>query len=81
MPVTAGQKLQNTFPALPCNASARIWYYPSTGKDRTPKLLPSQYWPDGFGLSGDPAIVYATSFAKGVKATAPLEPDDPYAPK
>ena len=81
MPISAGQKLQNTFPALPCHASARIWYYPSTGKDRTPRLLTSQYWPDGFGLSGDPAIVYATSFAKSVKATAPLEPDDPYAPK
>ena len=81
MPVTAGQKLQNTFPALPCNASARIWYYPSTGKDRMPRLLTSQYWPDEFGLRGDPAIVYATSFVKSVKATAPLEPDDPYAPK
>ena len=81
MPVTAGQKLQNTFPALACHASARIWYYPSTGRDRTPRLLTSQYWPNGFGLSGDPAIVYATSFAKGVKATAPLEPGDPYAPK
>jgi hypothetical protein len=81
MPVTAGQRLQNTFPALPCHASARIWYYPATGKDRTPKLLTSQYWPDGFGLGGDAAIVYSTSFAKGVKATAPLEPDDPYAPK
>jgi hypothetical protein len=80
LPISAGQRLQNTFPALPCNASARIWYYPSTGKDRTPRLLNSQYWPDGFGLNGNPAIVYSTSFAKGVKATAPLEPDDPYAP-
>jgi hypothetical protein len=80
MPVSAGQRLQNTFPALPCNFTARVWYYPSTGKDRTPRLLNSQYWPDGYGLSGDPAIVYATSFARSVKATAPLEPDDPYAP-
>jgi hypothetical protein len=80
MPVSAGQRLQNTFPALPCNASARIWYYPSTGKDRAPRLLTSQYWQGGFGLRGDPAIVYSTSFAKGAKATAPLEPDDPYAP-
>ncbi len=80
LPISAGQRLQNTFPALPCNATARIWYYPATGKDRTPRLLNSQYWPDGYGLSGDPAIVYATSFARSVKATAPLEPDDPYAP-
>jgi hypothetical protein len=80
MPISAGQRLQNTFPALPCNASARIWYYPSTGKDRTPRLLTSQYWPNGFGLSGNPAIVYSTSFAKSIKATAPLEPDDPFAP-
>jgi hypothetical protein len=81
LPVSAGQRLQNTFPALPCNASARIWYYPSTGKDRVPRLLYSQYSPDGYGLGGNPAIVYSTSFAKGVKATAPLESDDPYAPK
>jgi|GEM_PF-2894142 hypothetical protein len=81
LPISAGQRLQNTFPALPCNASARIWYYPSTGKDRTPRLLNSQYWPDGYGLHGDPAIVYSTSFAQSVKATAPLESDDPYAPK
>ena len=80
MPVTAGQRLQNTFPALPCSVSARIWYYPSTGKDRTPRLLTSQYWPNGFGLGGDPAITYNTAFARSIKATAPLEPDDPYAP-
>jgi hypothetical protein len=81
LPISAGQRLQNTFPALPCNFTARVWYYPATGKDRTPRLLNSQYWPNGYGLNGDPAIVYATSFAKSVKATAPLEPDDPYAPK
>jgi hypothetical protein len=81
LPISAGQRLQTIFPALPCHASARIWYYPSTGKDRTPRLLTSQYWPAEFGLSGDPAIVYVTSFAKSMKATAPLEPDDPYAPK
>ena len=81
MPVTAGQRLQNSFPALPCNASARVWYYPSTGKDRTPRLLTTQYWPNGFGLGGDPAITYNTSFAKSIKATASLESDDPYAPK
>ena len=68
--------------ALPCNWTVRAWYYPATGKDRTPKLLPAQYWPNEFAAtSQDGANPYATSFAKGLKATAPLESGDPYAPK
>jgi hypothetical protein len=82
VPVHAGQALHYSVVALPCNWTVRAWYYPATGKDRTPRLLTAQYWPDEFGAtSEDGAIPYATSFAKGLKATAPLEPGDPYAPK
>jgi hypothetical protein len=82
IPVSAGQRLHNTVVGVPCNATARVWYYPATGKDRTPRLLPSQYWPVDYGVSEqDGAIPYAASFARGVPATKPLEADDPYAPK
>ena len=82
MPVKAGQRLSYTVVALPCNWTVRVWYYPATGKDRTPKMLPAQYWPDEFGATReDGANPYTTSFAKGVRATVALEADDPYAPK
>ena len=82
MPVKAGQSLHYSVVALPCNWTVRAWYYPATGKDRTPKLLTAQYWPNEFAATGeDGANPYTTSFAKGLKPTAPLEPGDPYAPK
>ncbi|HTP11183.1 MAG TPA: hypothetical protein VMP08_23170 [Anaerolineae bacterium] len=82
MSVKAGQIVHYAVVAVPCNWTVRAWYYPATGKDRTPKLLPAQYWPDEFAAtSQDGANPYTTSFAKGIKATAPLEADDPYAPK
>ncbi len=82
MPVNAGTRVQFTVVGVPCGASARVWYYPATGKDRTPKMLPAQYWPNEYAATVlDGANPYATSFARGVAATMPLESDDPYAPK
>jgi hypothetical protein len=82
MPVNAGQALKTTIAGVPCGATVRAWYYPATGSNRTPKMLPSQYWPDDFAAStSDGALPYATSFARGLAATRPLESDDPYAPK
>ena len=82
MPVKAGQRAFFTVVGLPCNWSVRAWYYPATGRDRTPKLLTAQYWPNEFAATTqDGANPYTTSFAKGLKATVPLEADDPYAPK
>lgn len=82
LPVNAGRALRATFVGLPCGVTARVWYYPATGKDRTPRLLPAQYWPTDFGVdSATGAVVYVTSFARGLPATRPLESDDPYAPK
>jgi hypothetical protein len=81
-PVKAGQRAFYTVVGLPCNWTVRAWYYPASGKDRTPKMLPAQYWPNDFAATTDDgANPYAASFAKGLKATAPLEPGDPYAPK
>ena len=80
--VNAGAVLRATFIGLPCGVTARVWYYPATGKDRTPRLLPAQYWPADFGVdSATGEVVYVTSFARGLPATRPLESDDPYAPK
>jgi len=82
VPVKAGQALRYSVVALPCNWTVRAWYYPATGKDRTPRLLTSQFWPYEFAATtADGANPYATNFAKSVKATAPLEYGDPYAPK
>ncbi len=82
MPIQAGQRAFYSVVGLPCNWTIRAWYYPATGKDRTPRMLPAQYWPSEFGAtSDDGAIPYTAIFAKGIKATAPLEPGDPYAPK
>ncbi len=82
MPIKAGQRAFFSVVALRYNWTVRAWYYPATGKDRTPRMLPAQYWPDEYGAtSEDGAIPYAASFARGIKATAPLEPGDPYAPK
>ena len=82
IPVKAGQRVFFTVVGLSCNWSARAWYYPATGKDRTPKMLPAQYWPTEFGVTVlDGSNPYTTSFAKGLKATTALESNDPYAPK
>ena len=82
IPVNAGQIARITTVAVSCDATVRAWYYPASGKDRTPKMLPAQYWPGEFAATtADGSIPYATSFAKGLPATRPLESDDPYAPK
>jgi hypothetical protein len=82
MSVGAGQAVQMTFADVSCNAWARVWFYPATGKDRTPRLLPSQYWPSEYGTAAAGASApYVTSFAKGLPATKPLESDDPLAPQ
>lgn len=81
VPVNAGQRAFFSVVGVPCNWTVRAWYYPATGKDRTPKMLPAQYWPSEFGVTPGSVIPYSTSFAKGLKATAPLEADDPYAPR
>ena len=78
---SAGQPLQATFVGLPCKWAARVWYYPRTG-DKTPRLLPAQYWPNEFQVNAlDISNPYTTAFARGLKATQPVEVDDPYASK
>jgi hypothetical protein len=80
--VKKGQAVQATFANVACNAWVRAWFYPSTGADRMPRMLPSQHWPGEFGTAAAGATApYATSFAKGLPATRPLESDDPYAPR
>jgi hypothetical protein len=80
--VSAGQTVQMTVADVSCDAWARVWFYPATGRDRTPRMLPSQYWPGEYGTAAAGASApYATSFAKGLPATKPLESDDPYAPR
>jgi hypothetical protein len=80
--VSAGRAVQATFADVPCGAWVRVWFYPATGQNRTPSMLPSQYWPNEFGTTvGGASTPYATSFASGLPATKPLESDDPYAPK
>ena len=82
MSVKAGQSLLYSTVGIPCGWTVRVWYYPSAGKDRTPKMLPAQYWPAEFAATTDDgANPYATSFVRGLKATAPLEANDRYAPK
>ncbi|HZY45776.1 MAG TPA: hypothetical protein VFF70_13635 [Anaerolineae bacterium] len=82
IPVNANQFVKTTIVGVPCDWTVRAWYYPSTGSNRTPKLLPSQYWPGDFAAStSDGALPYAAAFANGLVATKPLESDDPYAPK
>lgn len=82
MSVSAGQTVQMTIADVSCGAQVRAWFYPATGANRTPRMLPSQYWPDEFGTNtAGGASLYATSFAHGLPATKPLESDDPYAPK
>ncbi len=78
--VTAGQAVQVTFADVACNAWVRVWFYPSSGADRTPRMLPSQQWPGEYGTPDvGSSAPYATSFAAGLRATKPLESDDPYA--
>ena len=81
-PIMAGQKARIVFVGVPCDWTVRAWYYPNSGKDKTPKLLPSQYSPNEFQateLNG--TNPYSTSFAKAIAATAPLEEDDPFVVK
>src|SRR5512143_2192896 len=49
--IKAGQSAHYAVVALPCNWTVRAWYYPTTGKDRTPKMLPAQYWPNEFAAT------------------------------
>lgn len=82
VPVVAGQALNAMIVGAPCDSTMRVWYYPATGKDRTPKMLPSQYWPAEYGTAlSDGSASYTTSFKRGLPATKPLETGDPYAPK
>jgi hypothetical protein len=81
LPVSAGQKARLVFVGLPCNWPVRVWYYPKTG-DKTPRLLPAQYWPNEFQANDlDGTNPYTTAFARGLKATSPVEPDDPFVVK
>ncbi len=83
IPVYGGQAVQATVTDVACNSWVRVWFYPATGQDRTPRLLPSQYWPNEYGtpVAGGDAASYATAFARGLPATMPLESDDPYTPR
>jgi hypothetical protein len=47
--VKAGQAVQTTFADVACNARVRVWFYPASGANRTPRMLPSQQWPGEFG--------------------------------
>ncbi len=81
-PVNAGQRVLATLGDVQCNGWIRAWFYPATGANRTPRMLPSQLWPSEFGIGiANTSVSYATSFAQGLPATKPLESDDPYAPK
>lgn len=81
MPVSAGQKARVAFVGVPCDWPVRVWYYPKSG-DKTPKMLPAQYWPNDFQANElDGTNPYTTSFAKGLKPTDPLEKDDPFVVK
>ncbi len=81
VPVSAGQKVRAVFVGLPCGWAVRAWYYPKSG-DKTPKMLPSQYWPNEFAANSlDGTNPYTTAFVKGLKATHPPEPDDPFITK
>ena len=77
--VTAGSAVKLTFPGVSCDWTVRAWYYPKTGADLTPKMLPSQYWPGEYQATTLGASnPYVTSFAAGLPATKPLEEDDPF---
>jgi len=81
MPVSAGRTARVVFVGVPCDWPVRAWYYPKTG-DKTPKMLPAQYWPNDFQANAlDGTNPYVTSFANGLKPTHPLEEDDPYVVK
>ena len=80
-PLSVGQSARVVFVGVPCGWSVRAWYYPKTG-DKTPKMLPAQYWPNEFQANElDGTNPYTTAFAKGLKPTHPLEPDDPFVVK
>jgi len=79
MPVQAGQRLRVTFVGLPCDVNVRAWYYPNSGADPTPLMLPAQHWPHEYQVNeADGTHPYVTTFAAGLPATEPLEVDDPF---
>jgi hypothetical protein len=81
VPVRAGQRVRATFIGLSCEWSVRAWYYPKTG-DKTPKMLPAQYWPYEYQANDlDGTNPYVTSFASGLPPTHPLEEDDLFVAK
>jgi hypothetical protein len=76
LPVRAGRRARVVFNGLSCGWTARAWYYPKSG-DTTPRMLPAQYWPDEYAATvADGTNPYATSFARGLPATHPVEADD-----
>jgi hypothetical protein len=78
VPVNAGRQVRTTFVGLPCGWTVRAWYYPKAG-DKTPKMLPSQYWPNEYqAYMLDGTNPYTTSFANALPPTHPLEEDDPF---
>lgn len=81
LPVAAGQKVRAVFVGVTCNWPVRAWYYPRSG-DKTPLMLPAQYWPNEFQANLlDGTNPYTTAFAKSLKSTRPLESDDPFVTK
>jgi hypothetical protein len=81
MPVSAGQKARVVFVGVPCGWPVRVWYYPKTG-DKTPKMLPAQYWPNDFQANSlDGTNPYVSAFAGGLKPTHALESGDPFVVK
>ena len=80
-PISAGQKARVVFVGVPCGWTVRAWYYPKTG-DKTPRMLPAQYWPNEFQANAlNVTNPYTTAFGKGLKATHPLESNDPFVGK
>jgi hypothetical protein len=78
VPVSKGRPARATFVGIPCTWTVRAWYYPSSG-DTAPLMLPSQYWPSEFAATiADGTNPYTTAFARGLPATDPLEPSDPF---
>jgi len=81
VPIMSGRKAHAVFPGVPCDWPVRVWYYPKSG-DKTPKMLPAQYWPNEFQANKlDVSNPYATAFGKGLKPTHPLEDNDPFVAK
>jgi hypothetical protein len=78
VPLRQGYPARVTYVGIPCGWTVRAWYYPHSG-DTTPKMLPSQYWPHEFAATlADGTNPYTTAFSRGLAATHPIEPDDPF---